>query len=478
MSGAVGPAPGGTGTRDRFADARTVADAVLYEGYLLYPYRASSRKNQVRWQFGVLVPRRCAEADRTERWSVRTECIVDPGHQPVLTVRARCLHVQHRAIEAAVGDHDGGTGFAPVESLELDGARWIDWDEAVDREIEIPPVPLLPLAGATVAVPFELPGGEDVEVLTHPDGTVAGRLVRRREPIAGLVRVEAVWADGPGALIKVAVTIENASEWYEPGGGRGLFARHSLVAVHTLMALDDGDFLSKLDPPNDAVEALAGCASEGTYPVLIGPEGSHDLVLSSPIILYDHPAIAPESQGDLFDGLEIDEILQLRIMTLTDAEKAEARGTDPRAAAILDRTDDMPPEIWSRLHGAVRSLGPVAAEAPADEPADEVAAVQWWDPEVDAAVDPWTDSVTVAGVEIAKGAKVRLNPTRRSDAHDFFYAGMDATVAGVFEDVDGETHVAVTIDGDPAGEEFDWQGRYLFFFPEEVIPRTDAEAGR
>ena len=36
--------------------ARAIADAVLYEGYLLYPYRATSAKNQSRWQFGVVGP--------------------------------------------------------------------------------------------------------------------------------------------------------------------------------------------------------------------------------------------------------------------------------------------------------------------------------------------------------------------------------------------------------------------------------------
>src|SRR6202034_425438 len=98
---------------------------------------------------------------------------------------------------------------------------------------------------------------------------------------------------------------------------------------------------------------VASCRSEGTFPVLIG---SDDIVLSSPIILYDHPEVARESAGDLYDATEIDEILALRVLTLTDEEKAEARGTDARAAAIIDRCDNMPPEMWERLHGAVRSL--------------------------------------------------------------------------------------------------------------------------
>jgi hypothetical protein len=254
---------------------------------------------------------------------------------------------------------------------------------------------------------------------------------------------------------------------------------HSLVAVHTMMAIDGGTFVSLLDPPESARSMAAECRSDGTFPVLIGDD---DVVLSSPIILYDHPEIAPESPGDLYDSTEIDEILALRVLTLTDEEKSEAKATDPRAAAIIDRCDDMPPEMWSRLHGALRSLEPVPGLEPmlaSDEgPNPEPPLVPWWDPEVDSAVDPWSDSVTVAGVEITKGAAVRLQPSRRSDAQDLFLKGQRATVAGVFQDVEGDFHVAVTVDDDPATEELSWQGRYLFFHPDEVEPLTNSETPR
>ena len=241
-----------------------------------------------------------------------------------------------------------------------------------------------------------------------------------------------------------------------------------MVAVHTLLALDDGTFMSVLDPPATAVEAVAGCRSDGTFPVLIGEEGDADVVLSSPIILYDHPAVAPESVGDFCDATEIDEILALRVLTLTDDEKAEARGTDARAAAIVDRCDDLPPEVWSRLHGAVRSLRPVE-ESPIDsDGSDEPAALPWWDPGVDSEVDPWTDTTWVGGVQVGKGTSVRLRPSRRADAHDLFLAGRTARVAGVFKDVDGAEHLAVTLDDDPASELFEWQRRYLYFHPDEV----------
>jgi len=206
--------------------------------------------------------------------------------------------------------------------------------------------------------------------------------------------------------------------------------------------------------------------------VLIGGEGTSPLVLSAPIILYDDPAVAPESAGDFCDATEIDEILALRVLTLTDEEKAEARGTDARSAAIIDRCDDMAPEAWARLHGTVRSLEARRRTADASEP------LAWWDPGVDDQVDPSTDTSMVGEVEVGKGTHVRLRTSRRADAHDLFLAGQNATVAAVFHDVDGNVHFAVTLDDDPASELFEWQRRYLYFHPEEIEVLTDATVRR
>ena len=445
-------------SNDPFAMARAVADAVLYEGYVLYPYRASARKNQLRWQFGVLVPPAWAQVDSSERPTMRTQVVVDPGADATVSVRIRCLQVQHRHVEVARPDDDG---FEVAESVEVDGARWVAWDEAVEHEIDLDPIVVIPVSDAPNEHPFVLPATDQVELLTTTAGVLAGRAVRHCEAVEGIVRTSTAWADGPGALVKVTVEVENVTGFDGVAGDRDAVMARSLVAVHTLLAVHDGAFVSLLDPPETAAEAVAGCVNDGTFPVLIGEEGETGLVLSSPIILYDHPAVAPESAGDFCDATEIDEILALRVLTLTDEEKAEARGTDPRAAAIVDRCDDMPPEVWSRLHGAIRSLQPAdAAEAPASLP--------WWDPGVDGEVDPWTDTTWVGGVEVGKGTAVRLHPSRRADAHDLFLAGRTATVAGVFKDVDGAEHVAVTLDDDPASELFEWQRRFLYFHPEEV----------
>ncbi len=454
---------------DRFASARLVADTVLYEGYVLYPYRASAQKNQLRWQFGVLAPPAYARSSGAERWSMRTEVIVDPGVRPSLTVRIRCLQVQHRDIEQTT---DGGASFSPVDSVEVDGRTVVPWDEALEREIDIDAVGLQQLGAAETDHRFVLPAGDDVEVLRDHRGDIVGRAVRRREEVHGAVRISTATAADDTALVKVTIAVENTTDWDEPTADRDTAMRRSLIAVHTVLAIDDGSFISLLEPPPFAQHAVTRCTNDGTFPVLIGSGATHDVMLSSPIILYDFPAIAPESAGDFCDSTEIDEILALRVMTLTDEEKAEARGTDPRAAAIVDRCDGMPEEIWSRLHGAVRSLRPVNEEVPRPMPqtAPETVpqTVPWWDPGQDSSFDPFSDTTRIGGVEVGSGTRVRLHPSHRADAHDLFYDGRLATVKGVFNDVDGDQHLAVALDDDPAADVLEWQGRFLYFHPDEV----------
>jgi hypothetical protein len=460
---------------DRFETAHAVADAVLYEGYVLYPYRASSRKNQARFQWGVLTPRAFSDTDGSERWHMRTECLVAPGISPAVSVRVRCLHTQRRRIERV---RDGE--FEAADSLEVDGTLHVDWDEAVDEIVDVTPFPLLFDGQSERIETFSFDGGTESEEIRAADGSVVGRFLRHREPITGLVRVAANRPDAESPYLRVAVTVENTTAWIRSGVHRDDAMPLSLISVHTMLAVDGGKFVSLLDPPDDAGRAALACHSDGSFPVLIGDD---EVVLSSPIILYDHPEVAPQSPGDLYDSLEIDEILALRVMTLTDGEKSEARGTDPRAAAIIDRCDDMSAETLSALHGQMRPVRGPETGADGLEQFEEFEltggpAVPWWDPEVDASFDPWTETVWIGGVEVTKGTAVWLRPSHRADAQDIFLAGLAATVAGVFTDVDGDQHVAVTVDDDPATEELQWQGRYLFFHVDEVEPRVDQDQER
>lgn len=456
-----------------FAAARAVADAVLYEGYLLYPYRRSSGKNRVRWQFGVLTPRAWTAAREpgpesvagsADAWRQQTECLLEAGRSAVLHVRLRFLQLQHRSVQ----EPDGDEGFREVDALDAGGQRYLTFDEAVPQDVDLD-VPLADLAGPHVRE-IDAPGGEEIESLGD-----AGRVVRTRWPLAVRVRLALTDATAPFPLRRLRLVTENA------GGDdvgsdvpRAEALRRSLVAAHTLLGVRDGAFLSLLDPPAWAAAAAQECTNLHTFPVLAGEAGACDVVLSSPILMYDHPQVAPESPGDLFDATEIDEILSLRTLTLTDEEKREARATDPRAAAIVDRVDGLPPEMMERLHGAIRRLRPVSAAATADvadPPAFPTPTAPWWDPGADASVSPETDAVLVDGVPVAKGSLVRLHPRAHgTDVHDRFLDGLLARVQAVLLDVDDARHLAVTLEDDPGAEIKQWYRRYYYFAPEEIEP--------
>ncbi len=405
--------------------ARQVADAIMFEGYVLYPYRASAVKNQARWQFGVLTP-----PGSDEPTASQTECLVEglePGGR--LDVVLRFLQVQARG-----GDQP--------------------WDEGVVREVAIE-VALEPALDAEVVRGFDIAGGADE----------SGGVLRRRWPLRGSVTVRTQPLAGPYGLVRMSVRVTNESEVPAGATRRPALLRHSLVAAHSLLRVSGGSFVSMLEPPEWAAGAVAGCRNEHTWPVLVGT-GGQDVMLSSPIILYDHPEIAPESAGDMCDATEMDEMLVLRTLTLTDAEKAEVRRTDARAAGILDQAEAMPAEMFDRLHGAIRHLRAVSPGGHVPG-LDGQSPTPWWDPGVDSSVSPETDRVLVTGGEVASGSKVRLHPRLTgTDAQDMFLRGQIATVEAVVADVDGTTHVAVSLDNDPAAGLT--VGRYKYFLPTEL----------
>ena len=463
--------------------ARQVADAILYEGYLLYPYRATAQKNQERFQFGVLMPPGYAQVDPNEPAASQTECILEGKASAELTATVRFLQVQRRTVLAA-------PDFAEVSSLRAGGTEYTPWDEAAEREEQVT-AQVSELLDGGVEVPFTVPGGVGEEDLAGPDGELAGRLVRRREALSAVIRLTADRLPGPYGALRIRLVLANRTEPAGTLARRADGLPFALIAAHSLICVPGGRFLSMTDPPEWAAPAVRECANTGTWPVLAGPAGCTELILSSPVILYDHPQIAAESAGPLFDSTEIDEILTLRTLTLTDAEKQEARSTDPRAADLMDRLDELPPEMLERMHGAIRYLrpaggpphgGPGAGAARLDEvpefrepagPGDPAVAGQapWWDPGQDRSVSPETDHVVIAGVRVARGSKVRMRPgQRRADAQDLFLAGRTALVEAVLFDVDGQVHLALRPDDDPAAQLHAAHGRFLYFAPDEVEP--------
>jgi len=457
---------------------RRIADAVLYEGYILYPYRASAQKNRSRWQFGVVMAPGYAAADPSESTFTQAECILEHSGQPVVQVLLRFLQVQRRSSEGPDGAGPLGAGpGAPA------------WDEAVEREAGFT-VSSAELLGPGCVREFAIPGGEDRQPLAGDGPGPAGFAVRRREPLAVAVSVLASPVPGPWRAVRLRVRVENRTAADPAPAARADALPTALVAAHVILSVSGGEFISMTDPPLWAKSAVAGCENIGGWPVLADPRGGRQVMLSAPIILYDHPELAPESPGELYDGTEIDEILTLRTLALSEAEKLEARATDPRAAALIDRVESLDAQAMKRLHGTIRSAhaGTCGGERPgaeqrrraagggpgtgsAERLAETDPAVPWWDPDADASVSPDTDSVIIGGQHIARGSRVRLRPgKRRSDAQDMFLVGRIAEVQAVLLDVDDQPYLAVSLADDPDEDLRIAHGRFLYFMTDEVEP--------
>jgi hypothetical protein len=327
---------------------RAIANAVLYEGYVLWPYGRSALKNQKRWTFGGVYPRSHSEAREDDPWVMQTQCLLEASGETRVGVRVRFLHV----VERQVFQQIAGAGLERVDELTVAGERHLSWSEAVEREIAADGLSLEELvAGRTVAI--EIPPASEEEPLSDGAGERVGAIVRSWKRLAGAIDLEADLLD-PG-LVRLTVRIVNTTPF--DGGTREEALERTFCSTHTVLRVTAGGFVSQTDPPDDLREQARACTNENTWPVLVGDVDDRTTMLSSPIILDDHPRIAPESPGDLFDGGEIDQMLVLNILSLTDDEKAEMRDADPRTREILERTESLTPEQLMSLHGAVREFG-------------------------------------------------------------------------------------------------------------------------
>jgi len=337
-----------------------IANAVLYEGYMLYPYRPSSVKNRQRFNFGVLYPKSYSEKTGSDPWSLQTEFLVEGTAHTTLQVSVRFLKLVERSAEKITG---------PEVRQNASAA----WQEAVECDVAVLSSNLGALEAATLQWAFAFPAKEDSEPRRDTDGRLLDTIVRKQESLYGVVEVAATRV--AGGIFKVQVQVKNQTPFEDAAcddltrndlapddlatqSGRDRALMRSLVSAHVRLGVTDGQFVSLLEPPESLSDLAASCQNVGAWPVLVGAAGERDTMLASPIILYDYPQIAPESPGDLFDGTEIDEILALRIMTMTDDEKSEMRNSDDRARKILERTETLPMEHLMKLHGTLRELRP------------------------------------------------------------------------------------------------------------------------
>jgi hypothetical protein len=340
-----------------------IVNSVLYEGYMLYPYRNSSIKNRQKWNFGIVYP----QGYNSEPSTMTTECLVEGGEDAEVRIEVRFLH-----------------------ALET---------ETVERKVRVP------ASSEERSAQFSF------------------------DDLAGTVEV-GIALLAP-RLSKYRIHISNETAWHSTGTvSRDEVLRRSLISTHTILTVERGEFISLLDPPEQLRHTALNCTNVGTWPVLVGREPERHCMLSSPIILYDYPQVAPESAGDLFDALEIDEILTLRVLTLSDEEKEQMRNGDERTRRILERVESLTPEQLLTLHGTMRDVR----------------------------------------MPLKCGDRVRLRPKPGGDVFDIVLNGRTAIVESIEQDFDDRTHVAVVIEDDP-GRDLGMMrqpGHRFFFTAEEV----------
>jgi hypothetical protein len=286
-----------------FAQATAIADAILYEGYMLYPYRRSALKNRAGWTFGV-VPPRVEDQPASE---LRFECLVVEGPATAITATLRFL------LPLSAGDQ-----------------------QAIPCEVTVSQIPLAALREGANVTPFAFGGADD----------------------RALGQIEMAAFEAAVGVTKIMVTVTNRTP---APAHRERLQTGSLVSTHVLLGLGGGEFVPPRDPPASLAATAEACRHEGLWPILVGDPARRDLMIGSPIILEDYPQIAPESPTSLFDGTEIDEILTLRILTLGEDEKDEIAGGDPRVRALLARTEALGTAELAQLHGTMRSAGLASA---------------------------------------------------------------------------------------------------------------------
>jgi hypothetical protein len=367
-------------------------DSLLFEGYALYPYTPDAVKNATPTPFGIVYPPVYASTLASTFDYLELRCALDAPPDGVLRAEVRFLI--------------GG------------GER----HEATAARVEVPGA----MVGALAADPAEK------EVRVQGD---AGA------PLVVAMALAATPLDGGG--YEVALRVENRTVVRSGLDRAGALGR-SLISTHPILYVAGGRFISPLERHRPSVN---------TFPVLAS--AADDVVIGATIVLPDHPQIAPESRGSLFDGTEIEEALLLHVQALSDAERAQIESQDPTVREMIARAAAATPEQIVALHGRVTLRDPETTEPPTEPPG---------------LLDPRAgeERVDVGAKTFRRGGKVVVTPGAEADLHARMLDGRVATIERIFTDYDGKTHLGLTIDDDPGQDLMRETGRYLYFFAHEV----------
>jgi hypothetical protein len=385
--------------------------SLLYEGYALYPYTPGV-KNATPTPFGIVYPPSYAESQPAAFPMLRLETVLQGG--PDARISGTVLFLQ------ATGERH----------------------EATERSLELAPVTLAELARGPVRDTYAFEMEDEREL--------RGRIAMR----ADLLSPE---------LARIRLCLHNETEMRaDPEEvSRGEALRHSLISTHPLLEVENGRFISPLERHGPEGEAALASEPVNTFPVLLGDQDA--AVLGAAIVLPDHPELAPESLGNLFDNTEIEEALLLHVHALSEDERREISSQDPAVREMIERAESTTGEDILGLHGRLTYTEPEA---------DKGAAANGGPPKPPPGLDDVRGEreAAAAGTTVRLGDKIVLRPGTEGDVYDKILHGRTATIERIYRGYDERVYLGVTVDDDPGQDLLRETGRFLFFFADEVEP--------
>jgi hypothetical protein len=344
-----------TTNAEQLSTLERITQTVLYEGYSVFPYRRSSTKNVKPVPFGTIYPQVYQKHHPEVHAATQTECIIQGSAEETIEITVRFLHLQRKQLLKIDFEKFGQNQFQGSGVIEAGGETHTSGWRAIERKIKLGKHKIADIIGRPLEEKLLFEDEQSSEMIYHEDGKVAGNIILKQSGINGNVKVSAKPVGIEEEGYKITVKITNTTRTSQPEScSRDEIYEQSLLSANTILQTQEGAFISQADPPEAWKEASETLENINTWSVLV--EKDDRTMLSSPIILYDYPEIAPESLGDLFDSTEIEELLLLQIAALPDKEKQEIDQADGKMKAMLRRIENTTPEELMNLHGRLTEI--------------------------------------------------------------------------------------------------------------------------
>jgi hypothetical protein len=340
---------------EQLSTLEKITQTVLYEGYSVFPYRRSSTKNVKPVPFGTIYPQVYQKHHPEVHSTTQTECIIQGSAETTVEITVRFLHLQRKRLLKIDFERFGQNQFQGSDAIEAGGETHSSGWRAIERKIKLGKHKIAELIDHPLKEELTFEDEQSSEMIYHEDGKIAGNIILKQSEISGNVNVLAKPVGIEEEGYKITVKITNTTRADHPEScTRDEIYEQSFLSTNTILQAEEGTFISQADPPETWEKVSETLKNINTWPVLV--EKDDRKILSSPIILYDYPEIAPESLGDLFDSTEIEELLLLQIAALPEKEKKEIDQADGKMEAMLRRIENSTPEDLMKLHGRLTEI--------------------------------------------------------------------------------------------------------------------------